>query len=225
MNRVFVSSSSPRKTFALHFFSSSSKAMDDEDASAAPAPPRRGGARSAATMTTAARRGAKKEALASPRMPGISEDLGDGEENFLSVGGALDFNCSPIGGGGGGAAAARKGKGDAAAQPAAAGSHDDDLNMEVSPLKQLQQPKSAAKVIGREKRKERRRENGHDDDEERALAPSRLTCVIKRLFFRFHVFNCVTRSQTEELAKLMYARALSEERERSSELTKKDNLP
>ena len=90
-------------------------------------------------------------------MPGIDDDIGDGEESFLSLpeggAGALDFNCSPIG-------AVRKG-GDVA-QPAAS---SDDLNMEVSPLKQQQQPKSAAKV------RERERENGRAAADERALAP------------------------------------------------------
>jgi hypothetical protein len=82
-------------------------------------------------------------------MPGIDDDIGDGEENFLSLpeggAGALDFNCSPIG-------AVRKG-GDVA-QPAAS---SDDFNMEVSPLKQQQQPKSAAKVRERERKRSRRR--------------------------------------------------------------------
>lgn len=89
-------------------------------------------------MATTTRR-TKKKVLASPPLPlpGVDDvvDVRGGEENFLSVPDgagamALDFG-SPI--------AARGGKGDVHS------GSDDHLNMEVSPLKQQQQPKSAAK--------------------------------------------------------------------------------
>lgn len=86
----------------------------------------------------AATRRAKREALASPPPTSMLDVDGSGdggEENFLSVPDgagamALDFS-SPI--------AAAGGKGDAQQ------GCDDGLNMEVSPLRQHQQPKSAAK--------------------------------------------------------------------------------
>lgn len=163
---------------------------EEGDASGAAPAPRRGGARSATTTSTT-RRATKKEALPSPlAMPGIDDDIGDGEENFLSLpeggAGALDFNCSPIG-------AVRKG-GDVA-QPAAS---SDDLNMEVSPLKQQQQPKSAAKV------RERERENGRAATDERALAPLHASAS-KRHFFL--LVSSVRQSPSQSEVVLQYLHA------------------
>ena len=163
----------PQKRFRSFSLLEKKKAMErlTEDEGAASPASRRGGARSAAATTTKTTtlntRRARKQAppLASP--PTGMGDIGDGEEeNFLSLpeggggAGALDFSCSPIG-----AAAARRGD---VAQP---GASNDDLNMEVSPLRQQQQPKSATKV--------RRGKNGRDDEKSHwRRSPLHHTCAI-----------------------------------------------